>query len=118
MGTLFLDEFEEGMCDYLSRKLTLTEEEFKAISKVESTLMTVFQSEYNHLTLDDFGTQTHQASLSSIMYQYWRSFLTIKYLVEEQFNHDIHQVFTTYHEWDKGGRSIPLTEYFGITTNQ
>lgn len=121
---LFLDEFdderedgiwfEEGMCDYLSRKMTLTETEFQEITEVDLELVEMFKEEYGKHSLEEFGSDSYQGSLTSIMFNYWRSYLSVKYLVEVRANHDIKQVFKEYHNWDKEGRKVPLTEYFGL----
>ncbi|GAQ18153.1 elongation factor Tu [Oceanobacillus picturae] len=121
---LFMDEFdderedgiwfEEGMCEYLPRKLVLDEREFTNITNVEQELVDVFKDKYGDRSLEEFGSASYQGSLSSIMYDYWRSFLAITYIVEEKANHDIHQVFRDYHKWHNEGRKVPLTEYFGV----
>lgn len=121
---LFLDEFEEeredgiwfeeGMCEYLSRKFLLTEEEFEEISAIEKELVRVFTDAYGNRALDEFGSHSYQASLSSIMFDYWRSFLSVKYLVEECNQNNINAVFEEYHKWDKEGRKCSLTEHFGL----
>lgn len=123
---LFLDEFdderqdgiwfEEGMCDYLSRKMTLDEAEFQAITEVELELVAMFKGEYGNHSLDEFGSHSYQGSLTSIMFDYWRSFLSVKYLVEVRANNDIKQIFNEYHKWYKEGRKVPLTEYFELNT--
>lgn len=121
---LFLDEFgderedgiwfEEGMCEYLPRKLLLTEEEFEAISAIEKELVSVFTEAYKDRSLDAFGSNSYTASLSSIMFDYWRSFLSIKYLVEDRYDNNIQAVFEEYHKWDREGRMLSLTEHFGL----
>lgn len=121
---LFLDEFgeereesiwfEEGMCEYLPRKYLLTDHEFTEICNVEKELVDVFFSEYGKRSIDSFGSASYSESLSSIMFDYWRSFLYIKYLIEERFNHDIKQVFEEYQNWHQEGRIIPLSKYFDL----
>lgn len=121
---LFLDEFEderedsiwfeEGMCQYLPRKLLLTDREFNEIASIEKELVDVFTREYGNRSLDEFGSNSYTASLSSIMFDYWRSFLAIKYLVENRFQNNVNLVFEEYHRWDKEGRIISLTEYFKL----
>ena|SRR5699024_3090400 len=91
---LFLDEFdderidsiwfEEGMCDYLSRKMTLKESDFKEITEVEEELVEMFKEDYGQHSLDEFGSHSYQGSLTSIMFDYWRSYLSVKYLIEER----------------------------------
>ena len=123
---LFLDEFEderedsiwfeEGMCFYLPRKILLSEKDFNEVTDVETELVEVFKDEYGNHSLEDFGSSSYQGSLSSIMFDYWRSYLAVKYLVEVRANNDIKQVFNEYHRWDKEGRKVPLTEYFQLDT--
>ncbi|MCP3029485.1 hypothetical protein [Halobacillus sp. A5] len=119
---LFVDEFdeeradsiwfEEGVCDYLARKYMLSDSEFQEIVQVESQLVEMFKDRYGDHSLDDFGHASYQGSLTSIMFDYWRSFLVVKDLVEVQFRNDIHQVFKTYHKWHQEGRKVPLTHFF------
>lgn len=121
---LFMDEFEderedniwfeEGMCEYIPRKFFLTESEFQEITAVESELVNAFQSKYGERSLNDFGSKSYQASISSIMFDYWRSFLTIKYLVEERYDHNIQAVFKKYQDWDKDGSKCTLLEHFEL----
>lgn len=123
---LFVDEFdddredsiwfEEGMCDYISRKYILNQEEFDQITTIEMKLISLFKNKYGKHSLDEFGNASYQGSLTSIMYDYWRSFLAVKYLVEEKFNQDIQQVFNEYHNWDNKGRNKPLIAYFQMET--
>ncbi|WP_409297412.1 hypothetical protein V1498_05680 [Peribacillus sp. SCS-26] len=121
---LFVDEFdderensiwfEEGMCDYLSRKYLLTESEFKSITAVETEQVKLLKERFGDQSLDEFGIHTYQGSITSIMYNYWRSFLAVKYLVEVKADHDVHQVFNAYHTWHHEGRKMPLTRYFEL----
>lgn len=104
--------FEEGMCDYLSRKFILSDKEFNEITNIELELVAMFQEEYGNLSLDKFGTSSYEGSLTSIMFDYWRSFLAVKHLVEERANDDITLVFRAYHKWHNEGRVKPLMEYF------
>lgn len=121
---LFFDEFdderedsiwfEEGMCFYLPRKLLLNEKEFEQITAIEAELVEVFKEKYGQHSLDEFGSSSYKGSLTSIIYDYWRSYLAVKYLVEDWANGEIHQVFNAYHQWYDNGRKIPLTQYFGL----
>lgn len=106
--------FEEGMCEYLPRKLLLTDKEFDEISAIEKELVGVFTGEYGNRSIDEFGSNSYTASLSSIMFDYWRSFLSVKYLVEDCFQNNVNLVFEEYHKWDKEGRKLSLTEHFGL----
>ena len=121
---LFLDEFdderensiwfEEGMCEYLSRKYLLNDTEYKEITNIEIELMSLFKHKYGNHSLEEFGSDSYQGSLTSIMFDYWRSFLAVKYLVEEVANNDPKQVFKEYHKWHNEGRKKPLIEYFHL----
>ncbi|RWZ58621.1 hypothetical protein EQV77_06550 [Halobacillus fulvus] len=121
---LFVDEFddiredsiwfEEGMCDYLSRKYILNDAEFKEIVKVETELIEMFKGKYGRHGLDEFGHASYQGSLTSIMFDYWRSFLAIRFLVEERFEDNIQTLFEEYHEWNRTGRKVALTDYLEV----
>jgi len=121
---LFVDEFddarmdsiwfEEGMCFYLPRKYALSADYFNEITKIEGSLAKEFKFLYGDHSLDDFGAKSYQGSLSSIMYDYWRSYLMVVELVEK-VGGNVHKLFSLYHNWDKGGRKEKLTEYFEMT---
>ncbi len=123
---LFIDEFdderedsiwfEEGMCDYLSRKYILSDTEFNEITNVELKMVEMFKGKYGNHSLDDFGNASYQGNLTSIMFDYWRSFLAVKFLVEESANNDIKQIFREYHKWHNDGRKKPLMEHFELKT--
>ncbi|MCG3086560.1 hypothetical protein [Sporosarcina cyprini] len=119
-SALFVDEFdddredsiwfEEGMCFYLPRRF-LGEEYFNEVTKVEDDLVKAHQVKYGGHSLDDFGSGTYEGSIPSIMFDYWRSFLKVKDIVE--FHHgDVQQVFRLYHEWHETGRNQSLSAYF------
>ncbi|TQR21692.1 hypothetical protein [Psychrobacillus vulpis] len=118
---LFVDEFEddrhdsiwfeEGMCFYLPRKYCLSEGTFQEITGIEQLLVESFTEAYGSHNLDDFGYASYQGSLSSIMFDYWRSYLKVKSLVEFA-DGDVEQVFNWYKKWHEKGREIPLTKYF------
>lgn len=121
---LFIDEFEderesgiwfeEGMCFYLPRKIVLTEREFEEVSRIEWKLVQAFKDKYGSNSLEDFGSCSYQGSLASIMFDYWRSYFAVKYLVEERANHNIQLIFDEYHKWNKEGRKVTLTEFFKL----
>jgi hypothetical protein len=121
---LFLDDFdeerndgiwfEEGMCFYLPRKILLNEKEFNEVTNVETELVETFKDQYGNHSLEEFGSSSYQGSLSEIMFDYWRSYLTVKFLVEEWAEHDVQSVFDAYHQWDRMGRRETLTAYFGV----
>lgn len=109
--------FEEGMCEYLPRKLLLNKAEFDEIAAVEKELVEVFSEQYGSRSIDEFGSNSYMGSISSIMYDYWRSFLAVKHLVEERFDNDVLTVFARYHKWHEEGRKTSLTEHFGLGVN-
>ncbi|WP_073023863.1 hypothetical protein [Lutispora thermophila] len=123
---LFLDDFddekesgiwfEEGMCFYLPRKILLSEDEFNEITDIERELFEAFKDEYGNHSLKDFGSCSYQGTLSSTMFDYWRSYLAVKFLVEVHANNDIKLVFHEYHKWFKEGKKVTLTEYFDINS--
>ncbi|RDW14954.1 hypothetical protein [Oceanobacillus chungangensis] len=125
-SNLFLDDFddereddiwfEEGICFYLPRRILLNEKEFNEITNAETELVEAFKDKYGNHSLADFGSSSYQGSLSSIMFDYWRSYLAVKFLVEVRANNDVKLVFDEYHKWDKDGRKVTLTEYFQINT--
>ncbi|WP_203333528.1 hypothetical protein [Planococcus beigongshangi] len=106
--------FEEGMCEYLPKKLLLSQAEFDDIVAVETELVEVFKAQYGSRSMDEFGSSSYFGSLSSIMFDYWRSFLAVKFLVEERFGNDIQAVFADYHKWHEEGCKMPLAEYFRL----
>lgn len=118
---LFVDEFEderhdsiwfeEGMCFYLPRKYCLTEEQFEEVTSIELELLTTFTEDYGDNDLNDFGSISYQGSLSSIMFDYWRSYLKVKSLVEK-VNGDVHKIFKLYNKWHEQGRYTSLVQYF------
>ncbi|WP_245732795.1 hypothetical protein [Salinibacillus kushneri] len=77
-------------------------------------MVKVFKEEYGDHSLDEFGAASYQGTLTSIMYDYWRSYLAVQSLVEERASHDIMQIFKEYHNWHNDGRKQPLTEYFSL----
>ena len=121
---LFIDEFEDiqedsiwfevGMCFYLPRKIMLNEKEFEEITAVESELVELFKHKYGNHSLDEFGSSSYQGSLTGIMYDYWRSYLAVKYLVEVRANGNVNMIFQEYHKWNNEGRKVPLTKYFEL----
>ncbi|WP_155591653.1 hypothetical protein [Lysinibacillus cavernae] len=122
---LFIDEFgderndsiwfEEGMCEYLSKKLLLSPKQFNEELEIEREMINLYKKQYGNYSLDDFGAASYlEKSLTAVMFDYWRSLQCIYYLVERCHNGDIHTVFHLYHQWHKDGRKKPLTAYFNL----
>lgn len=107
--------FEEGMCEYLSQKLTLTEQQYNELRQVEQLMIELFKPKYGNFSLDAFGTGSYnESSVASVMLNYWRSSATIHYLVEQCHGGDVMKVFKLYHDWHEKGRKTSLTEFFGV----
>lgn len=107
--------FEEGMCEYLSQRMTLSEQRYNELRKNENLLIKLFKPKYGGFSLNDFGAGSYnQTSLASIMLNYWRSSAAVHYLVECCYEGDVMKVFGKYEEWNENGRQQPLTEYFGV----
>ncbi|MGE7366850.1 hypothetical protein ACQKKE_09440 [Desemzia incerta] len=105
--------FEEGMCFYLPRKLLLDELAFDEISTIERALVTTFADKYGKHSLSEFGSKSYEGNLTSIMYDYWRSYLAVKELVDRE-NGDISAVFQHYHKWYNEGKKGSLLHYFNL----
>lgn len=107
--------FEEGMCDYLSRKLVLEESEFKEITNIELELVEIHRERYGGHSLEDFGRPFDQGTiLINRMFDYWRSYLAVEFLVEVRASNDVELILNEYKNWNRKGRVIPLTEHFGM----
>lgn len=104
--------FEEGMCEYLSQRLTLTDAQYNEHRRIEALLIDYFMPIYGK-PLDHFGMHTYeQTSLAAIMLNYWRSAVAIHHIVE-QHDGDIFTVFARYNEWCQSG-DVPLTTFFDV----
>ncbi|HAZ39035.1 MAG TPA: hypothetical protein DCY39_04020 [Exiguobacterium sp.] len=104
------------MLEYLPRKHLLSDIVFKQNTAYEMELVELFQEEYGNRSIDQFGSASYAGSLSSIMFDYWRSFLAIHYLIEERYDGDVLRVFEAYRIWHEQGRAVPLSEYFDLQT--
>ena len=120
---LFLDDFdglpdsgiwfEEGMCEYISRKYFLTDSEFNRQAQINALLVENFRQRYEAPSLEEFGMATYQEDYAAIFFQYWRSFLAVLEIVE-RFGGDVQAVFRSYHRWDRCGRVKTLEEWFAV----
>lgn len=100
------------MCEYISRKFFLTEEEFREEAKINALLAEQFRSKYGNHPLEDFGRETYQNDYASIFFEYWRSFLAVQQIIRNH-NGDISAVFRSYHRWHSEKSSLPLEQWFG-----
>ncbi len=115
---LFFDEtyekemwFEEGMVEYISRKFFLTEEEYAAEKEINQMLVTLYDNQYGHLSLNEFSQFTYGQEIVHVLYAYWRSFLMIDTLAEK-CNGNISDIFHSYHLWYQGGEKGTLLNFF------
>ena len=107
--------FEEGMCEYLSQKFTLTQERYDELRAVDNRMIALFKPKYGQFSIDQFGVASYEHnSLAAIMLNYWRSAAAIHHLAEERFKGDVKEVFDKFHEWHTNGREEKLTDYFGV----
>lgn len=106
--------FEVGMCEYISRRYFLTEEEFNEEAHINELLVGMFRERYGTHSLEQFGLTTYQGDYASIFFEYWRSFLAVKKIVE-QHGGDIAAVFREYHRRNALYRTQALTEFFHVT---
>lgn len=104
--------FEEGMVEYISKKFFLTTEEFEKEKQINTSLVKLFEEKYGISSIESFGQETYDENYTSIFYNYWRSFLAIDILVQKF--HIVSKVFEHYHNWNKAGRTMPLSKWFQI----
>lgn len=105
--------FEEGMCEYISRKYFLTDVQFQEEARINRLLVELLQETYGGHSLEEFGAATYAGDYASIFYEYWRSFLAVEKIVE-QYSGDVAAVFTAYHRWLHSGQDETLLAYFQI----
>lgn len=105
--------FEEGMVEYISRKYFLTEEEFAAEKRVNRWLVEHLTPKYGGRSLEQFGSDTYKGDFASIFFEYWRSFLAVKGLVDRH-DGDVEAVFARYWQWAERGSGQTLSQWFGL----
>jgi len=118
---LFIDDayessawFEEGMCEYISRKFFLTDTEFRESIRINRVLAEHYRKNNSGSPPCAFSVDTYQGSIAAIFHEYWRSFLAVWKIVDD-FHGNIPAVFHSYHEWYKTDRTQPLSEWFHIS---
>lgn len=118
---LFIDEayerarwFEEGMCEYISRKYFLTEEQFSEEAGINALLVAHFCEKNEKHSLEDFSADTYTRDYASIFFEYWHSFLAVKQIVD-RFGGDVMSVFREYHRWYREGNEAPLVQWLQVT---
>lgn len=105
--------FEEGMVEYISRKYFLTEEQFIREIEMNQKLVDLYKENHSISSLEDFGKSTYNNDITSIFFEYWRSFLAI-YQIINSFDEDIMKVFESYHKWNRSNTSQTLLEWFNL----
>lgn len=102
--------FEEGMCEYISRKYFLTNTEFNAAARINALLVEQLWERYGNHSLEDFGAATYKGDYDSIFFEYWHSFLAVREIAE-RFDGDIRAVFREYHIWSQNGSRKTLVAW-------
>lgn len=117
---LFIDEayeksmwFEEGMCEYISRKYFLTDAEFEEEARINTLLVNLFEVRYGVQPLEGFCADTYFGTYAGIFYSYWRSFLAVDHIVDH-FGGDVMAAFREYRRWFDTDPSLPLSEWFHL----
>ena len=105
--------FEEGMVEYISRRYFLSEKEFEAEAKINQQLVDLLKERYGNHSLEQFGKATYEGDYASIFFEYWRSFLAIKQIVED-YDGDVRAVFEAYHKWNEENNGQTLVEWFDV----
>lgn len=105
--------FEEGMCEYISRRYFLTESEFDESILINQKLTGYLHKRYGSASLESFGTAVYQADYAGILYWYWRSFLAVRKLVDSHCG-DVPAVFAKYQDWVKACCTTPLARWFHL----
>ena len=111
---LFLDEayekarwFEEGMCEYISRKFFLTEEQFLNERRINGLLVQCYEAMHEKQHLEDFTRDIYGGRIEDIFYFYWKSFLAVDTAVRKFGN--VEAVFEKYHFWFRERSATPLS---------
>ena len=119
-SNLFIDDayekarwFEEGMCEYISRKYFLTDREFLEQAQINRILTDHFRQANPVGSLESFTANTYNNSIAAIFFEYWRSFLAVQQIIYD-FHGNIPAVFHSYHIWHQQGAVQPLSEWFHI----
>ena len=117
--SLFIDEaydasrwFEEGMCEYISRKYFLAEEEFAREVRINALLVNRYENLHGKQPPERFTRDLYNGTIEDIFYFYWKSFLTVDAAVKQ--TGDVKEVFREYHRWFREDPAAPLSARFGL----
>lgn len=105
--------FEEGMVEYIGREYFLTPIEFAEEARINRLLVHLLEKQYGSHSLENFGAATYDSSYAAIFFEYWRSFLAVRSLVEQLGS--IEAVFQSYRRWGEQDSVKTLSEWFQIT---
>lgn len=105
--------FEEGMCEYISRRYFLTKSEFEESILINQKLTDYMHDRYGETSLEAFGTAVYQGDYAGIFYGYWRSFLAVKALVDSHCG-DVSAVLKEYRDWLKADCPTSLACWFHL----
>lgn len=105
--------FEEGMCEYISRKYFLTPDAFQEEARINALLVSLYWEQYGHHSLEEFGAATYSGDYASIFFEYWRSFLAVQKIVE-LYGGDPISVLNQYQKWYLSSREQSLAQFFHI----
>lgn len=110
--------FEEGMAFYIPRKNLLSLAELEEITRVELSIAKQLDKKYGNHSIFDFGEETYDGSIDSIMFDYFRSYLIIKYLVEKKFAGNELTLLKEYNEYFPSRKSINFESYFKVSLDE
>jgi len=116
---LFLDEawetcrwFEEGMCEYISRKWFLTESESSEEARINGLLVKRYEDRHGIRSPESFSQDTYSGTIEDIFYCYWKSFLTVDAAVRKLGS--VEAVFGEYHRWFREKTATPLSAWLEL----
>lgn len=105
--------FEEGMCEYISRKFFLTDPEFEESVLINQQLTELMRERRTERSLEAFGAAAYREDYAGIFWGYWRSFLAVKHLVDSRGGNVI-AVLKEYRIWQEADSPTPLAQWFHL----
>ncbi|GAA0603187.1 hypothetical protein GCM10009001_20200 [Virgibacillus siamensis] len=97
--------FEEGLCFYLPRKVLMSNDQLRGITKVEEKLIEEFQNFFGTYTLNFFG-QSDEGGFTGALYDYWRATWLITYLAENYLEGNIDGLLDLFEKWKGSGERL------------
>ncbi|MEW4353906.1 hypothetical protein AB1I63_03260 [Streptococcus pneumoniae] len=103
--------FEEGMCEYLSYRYILTDEELLEIRTLLQTQVDFFNPIFGGFHVEKFSEETYKDGNLAYLYTFYvHAFLTVCDLVD-QFG-SVEQVFEVYQDWWQNSETTSLFDWF------